>query len=204
MVGLDIQSQNSKVATVATFHISGKADQDVQRVVFFNGTMVYLPDGIGKIFKNLKVFVVSADLMLQFVQRSNFKHLEKLIHLHIYRNEIETLDETVLFDLPHLELFTLYKNKLKTIGEKTFERNTKLREIDLRWNKLEVLPKQLFANNLLLEEAYFTGNALNVILIDFAGLRNIRRLNFEDNVCVDAVAEGNFSNLYQELAKNCA
>lgn len=203
MTDLNVQSQNTKVCSITAFHVSGKSDQDVQRITLFNGTMVYLPDGIGKIFKNLKVFVVSADLNLKFVQRSNFKNWAKLIQLHIYRNEIETFDETALFDLPQLEQFSLYRNKVQEIGEKIFEKNTKLKVVDMRWNKLEVLPKQLFANNLLLEEAYFTGNSLNVILVDFSRLRNIRRINFNDNVCVDAESERNFSDLFKQIAENC-
>lgn len=176
---------------------------DVQRIVFFNGTMIYLPDGIGRIFKNLKVFVVLADLGFKFAQRSNFKNLGNLIHLHFYRNDIEIFDENTLWDLPNLEIFTIYKNKVKDLFENTFEKNTKLREVDLRWNKLEVLPKNLFKNNLLLEKAFFTGNSLNVIQIDFAELRNIRTLYFNDNVCIDEVAEGSFNDLYKLIKENC-
>lgn len=152
--------------------------------------MVYLPDGIGRIFKNLKVFVVLADLNFTFVQRTTFKNLEKLIHLHFYRNDIETFDENTLFDLPNLELFTLYKN-------------TKLRVVDLRWNKLEVVPKNLFKNNWLLEEAYFTGNSLRLIMVDFSELRNIRTLYFNDNVCTDAASEGNLFDLYKQIKEDC-
>lgn len=200
---MDIQSEHIKVSALNAFHVSGKSDQDVQRIVFFNGTMTYLPDGIGRIFKNLKVFVVLADLNLTFAQRSNFEHLERLIHLHIYRNDIETFAENTLFDLPNLEKFTLYKNKLKVIFGKTFEKNPRLREVDMRWNKLEVLPKDLFENNLLLEEAYFTGNLLNVIQTDFSKLRNLRSLYFNDNVCIDEVSEGNWHDLYRKIEENC-
>lgn len=121
--GFDIRSEHLNVASLTAFHVPGKSDLDVQRIVFFNGTMVYLPDGIGRIFKNLKVFVVLADLNFTFVQRSNFKYLENLIHLHFYRNDIEIFDENTLWDLPNLEIFTLYKNKLRLIQEKAFEKN---------------------------------------------------------------------------------
>lgn len=200
---MNVQSEHLKIASVTAFHVPGKSDQDVQRIVFFNGTMVYLPDGIGRIFKNLKVFVVLADLNFTFVQRTTFKNLEKLIHLHFYRNDIETFDENTLFDLPNLELFTLYKNKLKLINENTFEKNTKLRVVDLRWNKLEVVPKNLFKNNWLLEEAYFTGNSLRLIMVDFSELRNIRTLYFNDNVCTDAASEGNLFDLYKQIKEDC-
>lgn len=204
MPDLDIRTEHLKVSSFNAYHIHGKSNEDVQRIQFFNGTMIYLPDGIGRIFPRLKVVAVLADLGLTTPRRSNFQNMQNLLQLHFYRNSIERFDEDTLWDLSNLEIFTLYRNKIKFLPDKTFEKNAKLREVDLRWNKLEVLPKDLFKNNVMLQKAFFTGNAINVIQIDFSKLKSIQSLYFNDNVCIDEVSENNFRHLYEKIEKSCA
>lgn len=202
VLDLNNPSETFKEISFNISHIPGKTDPDIERIVFENGTMIYLPDGIGKVLKGLKTFVVAV-VNFKFPKRSNFKNLENLTKLQIYKNDIETLGEETLWDLSNLEIFVLYKNNLKILDERTFDKNTRLKQIDVRWNRLELLPRNLFKNNLLLEEAYFTGNSLKIIQVDFSELRNIRVLNFIDNICINAEYDANSNDLYNLIKANC-
>ena len=179
---MDVRTEYAEV----DFYGDLKTNEVVKWIQFDNGTMLYLPDGIGNYFKNVKYFEVKSGLNLKRLRRSNFKNFENLVHVHIFGNDIETLDEDILWDLPNLYFFEVIENNLKTIPERLFEKNTKLTRVHLQSNKLENLPENLFKNNLLLEWVQFHNNSLTSISIDFRGLKNIKRIDFLNNVCIDS------------------
>lgn len=185
---MDIQSDNIAVASFTGSHLSEKTDQDVEIIVFFNGTMFFIPSGVGRMFKNVKEFIVYPDLSTKRLGPSHFQSLENLIDLWIANNEITILDYDSLKDLKQLKNFTLQdnnkleilprnlfrnnlllesvylnRNSLKTIDESTFVTNEKLIDVWLQMNELKVLPKNLFRNNLLLEIVSIYNNSLTAI-----------------------------------------
>ena len=66
VLGLDIQSENVRVTSIAGDHFSGKTDSDVNSIFFYEGTLNYLPNGIGNIFRAFqpkdKIFFVLFEL----------------------------------------------------------------------------------------------------------------------------------------------
>lgn len=110
-------------------HVFVYTNKDVESIVFNNGTMFFLPFGIGKIFKNLKKLKINGELAMKRIRRSNLKNLVNLIELEIKGEDIETLEYDCLSDLPNLEVFELRYSKIQQLNERTFERNMKLKEI---------------------------------------------------------------------------
>lgn len=179
---MDVRSEYAEVA----FYGDVQTNEIVEWIKFERGTMLYLPDGIGKYFKNVKYLDVKSGLNLKRLRRSNFKNFENLGKIHIFGNDIETLDDDIFWDLPNLNYLQLMDNHMKTIPERIFEKNTKLKYVHLQSNKLENLPENLFKNNSLLQWVEFNNNSLTSIKIDFIGLKNIKRIDFRNNVCIDS------------------
>ncbi len=171
---------------------------------FWTGQLEYIPDGIGKHFKYLSSFRVGYDdrnLGLKLLRRRNFKGMELLTTLDVRHNNVETIDEDTLRDLPNLIFFVVNNNKLKVLHTDIFDNNVKLVSVDAASNQLEFLPHGLFKNNPL-EEAFFDNNKLKTISTDFTPLVSIRVIDFRGNICIDK-ALYDFSNLteFQSILK---
>lgn len=184
MFNVNVQTENVDVTSVTGNHLNDYINADVKLVRLINGTMLHIPGGMGKIFKNLQGIYVGSELGTKIIKRSNFKHMKSLHKLLFYPNDIESLDEDALWDLPILEDFLVVGNKLKVLPERLFEKNTELSNVDLRSNQLEYLPRNLFKNNLLLNRVDLHDNLLNSIEIDFTRLTVIREIWLYDNICI--------------------
>lgn len=121
--------------------------------------------------KSLQSRIFAKNTILREVEMSACK-LES-IHRNLFRNNL--LLEKIDFSI----------NSIKTIDEKIFEKNTQLMAVDLSSNQLQFLPRDLFRNNLLLEEVDLTNNQLDIIEIDFTRFKNIRKIYFYKNTCID-------------------
>lgn len=175
----------------------------MQLLQFRNATMYYLPDGIGRTFKNLKRLQISEHMHTKTVTRSNLKNLENLVWLNILQTDIEILDSDTLWDLPNLKYFNFFRNPLKVIPERLFERNRRLTYVTFKSNQLEYLPTNLFKNNLNLEEIDFRDNFLQLIEIDFTSFKNFDYIFLYDNFCIDAYFKGtNESDIYYGQFRN--
>lgn len=164
---LNIGTNTIEVVSFSGTHASEKTDQDVELLVFTNGTMAFLPNGFGNVFRNLKYLTVgdlkSLSLGTKRIRQSNFRNLENLLELSLLFNEIEILDEDSLLDLPELQIFRIVNNKLQVLHEETFARNAKLKEIYLNSNQLSYVSGSVFRNNLLLEKVDFRKNFLKTV-----------------------------------------
>lgn len=49
---------NVQVSSVSGYHLPGMSDEDVKVIDFANGTIYYLPTGIGNFFQNLNTLSV--------------------------------------------------------------------------------------------------------------------------------------------------
>lgn len=182
---LNIRTENTAVTSFTHNRVWPRiSQQNVVAIRFQSGTMFFLPNGIGKSFTNLKTLEVESRLGTKLIKRTNLRNLENLLKLTIDENDIELLDEDVLWDLPALQIFQLIYNKLKVVHEKTFDHNLQLRVIDLHANQLEVIPRYLFRNNFSLEKIDLSGNSLKVIEADFTSLNNVWIINLKNNDCI--------------------
>lgn len=200
-------------------HRSGYSAQNVSQIWFWQGTLAYIPDGIGKLFTNLEGFFVSyvdRNLRLKLLQRRNFEDMPRLWYMDVKFNDIEWIDEDAFRELPNLQSLIIKNNKLKKLHKHTFARNPNLKLVDANSNQLEILHKELFNNNHLLESVSFKDNKLVVISADFSNFRHINEIDFRGNVCVDkefkddglklldfhAVLNSNCKNVTVEICKN--
>lgn len=189
---MNVTNENYEVGSFTGTHLTGYAAQNVSEVWFWYGTLEYIPYGIGQKFKYLEKFWVSYDdrnLGLKLLRRSNFRDMELLWSLDVKFNNVESVDEDTLRDLPNLKYFVINNNKLKQLHKNTFQKNFKLQHVNANSNRLEVLHNDLFKNNALLEEASFKNNKLTMISTDFTHLTFIKKIDFHGNNCIDKALE---------------
>lgn len=142
------------------------------------------------------------NLGLKVLRRLNFQNMENLSYLNVRSNDIVTIDEDSLHDLPNLNTFVIKNNKLLVLHKNSFIRNTNLVIVDAVSNQLEFLHSDLFKKNLLLEEALFNDNKLVKISIDFTQLKQIKVIDFHENVCIDkALKDFHSVNDYQKVIR---
>jgi len=89
-------------------------------------TIQIFPKGLDKIFKNLKVIVISI-CELKEIRQSDLKVFPNLVYFALYRNRIEVIEKG-LFDFnPNLEVVGFYESKIIHIDPNVFDHLTKLR-----------------------------------------------------------------------------
>lgn len=186
--GIDIQGNNIETGSFNGSHLSGKSEWDVEGIHLVNGTMTYLPTGLGLYFENIRHLTVGeltpdfGSLGTKVVRRSDLRNLKKLEGLSFLRNDIETLHEDALWDLPHLKFFKFVENKLKVLFNGTFSRNTNLVQVDFSSNQLHFLPPFLFRNNPMVSAVNFQMNFVKEIDESFFKIhRKLRYVDFGYN-----------------------
>lgn len=99
MWGSNATIENFEVETFEGTPLPGYTVQNVTQIWFWQGTLSYIPNGIGLLYKNLEKFVVgfvTRNLGLKLIKRSNFKNMKLLTLLHFYFSYIETVDEDTI------------------------------------------------------------------------------------------------------------
>lgn len=161
---LNVQHDNTKVASVVGTHTNRYSNDDVEKLAFVNGSVVSLPNKIGTYFVNLKKLVVTTNLGLRKLKRSNFQHMTHVVLLQFFDSNIDTFDADALWDLANLKIFRIRNSKIVELNGKHFERNRKLEGINFNSNKLiATLPGDLLQNNPLLIEILLENNSLRSI-----------------------------------------
>lgn len=206
LTDLDIRKENIEVESITGSHENDKTNEDVRLLQFTSGSLVYLPKGIGKFFKNVQSLQVNDNLGTKLITRSNFENMTQLVELYFFDNQIELLNEDSFWDLPNLEIFQLQNNKIKEINDTLFDRNEKLWSVNIKSNKmLEILPKNLFKNNPYLREVILDDNRLKEIpekmfekniKLKYASMKSNRlgdipRNLFKNNFLLEAVSFDN-------------
>ncbi|KAG4076581.1 hypothetical protein HA402_001868 [Bradysia odoriphaga] len=160
---VNVQTDNIQIEFVTGYHMKNNSDQNVEYLTFLNGSLVYLPHGIGNFFPNLRTLQIGPGLGTKRVSRSYFRNMTNLDRLQFLENSIDTLEEDSLWDLENLETFQLTGNQIVELNEKFFQKNEKLQWILLNSNKLQTLPKHLLRRNSLLTDIDFQNNRLHLI-----------------------------------------
>ncbi|KAG4071549.1 hypothetical protein HA402_011703 [Bradysia odoriphaga] len=166
---IEIEGNDFETYSFNGLHLHDRYEMDVEEIRFVNGTMSYFPSGFGLFFVNIKSLVVgetvpaAASLGTKVVRRSDLRNLRNLQDLSFFRNDIGTLHEDSLWDLPHLMSIEFSENKLKELFNETFSRNVMLATVDFHSNQLTFLPANLFRNNPLLFMVNFEKNLLRTI-----------------------------------------
>lgn len=184
----DIKRENVFVSFINGSHPPGLSHENVDLLQFTNGTMIGLPNGIGKLFRNLKTLWVSE---VKVIKRSNFRDMKNLNSLHIFGIGVETLEEDTFRDLLNLEILHMENGKLTELSEIIFQDNVNLKVIHLLSNRgLVSLPERVFETNALLTDLFLGNNSLTTLP---------GRI-FASNIDLDRVGLG--SNMFDYLPEN--
>jgi len=142
----------------------------------------HLPSNIGAFFFDLRMFRVD-DNNLKSLRRDNFRFMEALQGLFLYRNQITELSEDDIFnDLCNLEAINLSENKIKTLSKKLLSRQQKLVKFYISSNEIESFDRQFFASNKNLKEINFFDNKITSIHGDsFKTQKKLTRLRLGSN-----------------------
>ncbi|XP_037046909.1 decorin-like [Bradysia coprophila] len=150
-------------------HLPGLSNDDVKMMIFNNGTMIYLPAGMGILFTNLLVIKVGdifKPLPFKNLQRSSFNTLKKLTYLAIYTHNTDiNIELDAFWDLKNLTLFYVNgrSNSSLVLQENTFRENKRIRYVEIAETYIEVLPRSLFRHNLLLDTVLLINCSIKTI-----------------------------------------
>lgn len=165
-------------------HSRGKTDKNIGRVDIDTQRAVYLPNGLGNLFRNLQEFFVWFS-QLKIVQRENFRNMEGLVRLDLAYNQIDYIPENTFWDLPELEGLWIQENKIKLLPKDLFKSLNKLKVFAAEKNQISQLERELFRNTPSIEKIYLGENKLKSISVEFESLQGISALDFTLNICID-------------------
>lgn len=186
-VDVDILVANQKFAKLFGKHVKWFHEKHVIDVSITNQTTVYLADGIGLLFTQLKQLEVVSS-KLRFIKRQNFKSMPNLLDLRLDRNEIEMIFSDTFWDLGQLEWLSLSGNRIKILTEGMMIMSPKLLWFTANDNLLEYFDGSLFQNNPELEAITLRGNRLAIVRINITEFANMLFLDLRRNVCIDKLA----------------
>ena len=172
---LAISQPNTKVIAVTHDKVT-----DIERIFINGASLLYLPLNLNESFVNLTSIVI-VNSGIEFIQKSDFKGLEKITELSLANNKILAHRADTFADLLNLQKLDLQGNRIESLPTKMFIQNTKLSLINYEGNKLQFIGvKTLFV------------------------LKNLKMMNLLRNVCinmtVDTSDSGNFKSV---IIENC-
>lgn len=142
------------------FTISSESDESVEGFNSWNNPKIeYLPEEISETFPNL-IVLSAGSCSIKSVSKVNFRNLNQLRYVHLYRNEIERIDNDVFDDNLEMQEILLCKICCRINAKeahKIFADNNKIKLLSGKafWH-LTKLTKVLLANNLCIDEDFQT------------------------------------------------
>ena len=131
---LNIKSRDTAVVETASGeHMNQKSNNAVVAFDADNKGIEYIPQGLEKIFRNLKVIYIRNG-SLKEIQQSDFKHYSNLIYLELYQNDIAIIEDGVFDFIPNIRVIWLPHNKISHVGENVFSKLSKLTYLGLAEN----------------------------------------------------------------------
>lgn len=114
-------------------HDFRKSNNTVARIWFLNCKMTKFPQGLSKIFPNLKSFVI-LHTNLQSISRDDIAEYKNLERFSIGRSEIEFLPGNLFEDFRNLEEIGFCNNKLRIIEPNILDGFDRLNYVNFRDN----------------------------------------------------------------------
>lgn len=135
-------------------HEVGRSKYDVASIYFHNCEITKVPQGLTKIFPNLKIMDIRIS-NLKKLTRIDLVEYKNLKEFRCYLNQIEFLPGDLFEDFKNLEYISFYGNHLRTIEPNILDGLTKLKFVDFRenlnYNKWFSIVPQLKGNSSLEE-----------------------------------------------------
>lgn len=114
-------------------HHEGKTNFDVGAVYFGKCQISKVPQGLSKIFPNMK-FLRIFDSNLRSVKRDDLKEYSNLVYLSFANNKLELIPGDLLADMTQLQAIGIPHNNLKIIEPNLFNGLKNLKYASIREN----------------------------------------------------------------------
>ncbi|KAG5670671.1 hypothetical protein PVAND_000919 [Polypedilum vanderplanki] len=111
-------------------HFPNRSNSDVDAITFQGCYVDRLPQGIIKIFPNLKYFEFSRS-NLNYIDREDLKEFENVTDLYLQKNKIVYLPNDLFADLSNLEVIWLHDNNFQLIEPNVFNNLNNLINLQL-------------------------------------------------------------------------
>lgn len=181
---LVIDSPNVRIASIAG-QSPGQQNTDVLYVWIKNSRTPFLPSfEAGIFFPNLVKYLVT-DSGVRSVEQKDFSGMMKLETLDLSGNEIESIPEDTLHENKALIDFFVNNNNLKILPGNVFSNAPLFQRFMASNNSLEVLDENLFSQTSHLKILTMDHNKLQKIYPDFTQLGNLKKIDFQNNPCID-------------------
>ncbi|XP_070507879.1 uncharacterized protein [Chironomus tepperi] len=132
---LDIFSrQSANIDEVTGKHALGKAGKDIGAVYFLNKTVKYFPQGMDKLFPNLRAIAIWGGGTKE-IHQTDLKPFIKLVHFILHECEIEVLEDGLFHFNPKLKYISFHGNKIFHIHPNVFDNLKNLSWLYLGSNK---------------------------------------------------------------------
>lgn len=132
---LDIFSpQSATIDEAVGKHGYGKAGKDVGGVYFLNKTVKYFPQGMDKLFPNLRAIAIWNGGTKE-IHQTDLKPFIKLVHFILHACEIEVLEDGLFKFNPKLKYISFHGNKIFHIHPNVFDNLKNLSWLYLGSNK---------------------------------------------------------------------
>lgn len=180
------RANNVRFSKVEGTLMRGQRYSGISFVYIDWGWTSYIPEmsALRNIFPNF-VGLILSNSKLKYVERSKLTNISQLHFLFLNGNEIETFNEDVLYDLPHLEQLSFAQNRIRILPYKLLSNQLKLQDLWLEGNQIEIIPAHFFKNNKELLFLSLKGNRLTKIYEDFNMLPKLRYNDLQGNNCID-------------------
>ncbi|CRK99746.1 CLUMA_CG013014, isoform A [Clunio marinus] len=115
-----ITEPNTIIKTINGNHLEGKSDKDIEEI-WFNGTTVnYFPQGLNKIFPNLKTVIIDY-CGLKSITRRDLVGLENIQMLWCGHNKIASLPDNLFRNMNKLIYISFYDNDLHCMSSEVLK-----------------------------------------------------------------------------------
>ncbi|CRK99760.1 CLUMA_CG013017, isoform A [Clunio marinus] len=131
-----ITKPNTIIRTINGKHLEGKSDEDVEAIWFKDTTVNYFPQGLNKIFPNLKTVIIH-DCRLKSITQRDLVGLENIRRLRCASNKISSLPDDLFENMNKLIDISFYENDLQFMSSEVLKPILKngLKFVDFRENR---------------------------------------------------------------------
>lgn len=156
---------------------------NLEKINLYNNNFSFLPENLFAHNKNL------TDIMLYY-NRQQLKtlpdhflsDLPKLREVYLYSCELEVVPETIFKNSPEIRNISLNNNHISIIPPNLFADQKKLLTLDLNSNRIKSIPNEAFRSLINLEQLNLDTNAIEEISRDlFSQMGKLRTLTIQNN-----------------------
>lgn len=155
------------------------SNPDVNRLIFFNKSIHFIPANLTRMFPYLKTLQIKYCGLQELTRPNGFHGLRRM---YLGFNEIKNIPATYFWHFCRLEILSLFRNQISSIPQMAFRDLINLKRLSLHGNHLKTIDPLLFVRCLNLEYVDLDNNTLQSIEGDlFANLTRLNKVSMHSN-----------------------